>query len=132
MDNLDFIQFFALPCPLLLSDLYPAIFLQKTPNYVIIKLSKIMKIKISKEKLKKELKLEQEKEKENKSFFSIFSSILIIILIIGIIIELVIIINLNNKINKLKENINNIPNLEYVYEENKLPDLYTIDFKDVF
>lgn len=130
MDNLDFIQFFALPCPLLLSDLYPAIFLQKTPNYVIIKLSKIMKIKISKEKLKKELKLGQ--EKENKSFFSIFSSILIIILIIGIIIELVIIINLNNKINKLEENINNIPNLEYVYEENKLPDLYTIDFKDVF
>lgn len=74
-----------------------------------------MKIKLSKEKLKKELNVEEKKkEKANKSFFSIFSVVLIILLILGIIIETVFIVTLNNKINNLEEAVNNIPNIECV------------------
>ena len=80
-----------------------------------------MKIKISKEKLNKELNLNQEKkEKTNKSFFNIFSIILIALLILGIIIETVMIITLNNKIDKLEEDINNIPSIECIYEDSYL------------
>ena len=80
-----------------------------------------MKIKISKEKLNKELNLNQEKkEKTNKSFFNIFSIILIALLILGIIIETIIIITLNNKIDNLEEDINNIPSIECIYEDSYL------------
>lgn len=80
-----------------------------------------MKIKISKEKLNKELNLNQEKkEKTNKSFFNIFSIILIVLLILGIIIETVMIITLNNKIDNLEEDINNIPSIECIYEDSHL------------
>ena len=80
-----------------------------------------MKIKISKEKLNKELNLNQEKkEKTNKSFFNIFSIILIALLILGIIIETVMIITLNNKIDNLEEDINNIPSIECIYEDSHL------------
>ena len=80
-----------------------------------------MKIKISKEKLNKELNLNQEKkEKTNKSFFNLFSIILIALLILGIIIETVMIITLNNKIDKLEEDINNIPSIECIYEDSYL------------
>ena len=80
-----------------------------------------MKIKISKEKLNKELNLNQEKkEKTNKSFFNIFSIILIALLILGIIIETIIIITLNNKIDNLEEDISNIPSIECIYEDSHL------------
>lgn len=84
-----------------------------------------MKIKISKEKLNKELNLNQEKkEKTNKSFFNIFSIILIALLILGIIIETIIIITLNNKIDNLEEDINNIPSIECIYEDSYLQKLF--------
>ncbi len=72
-----------------------------------------MKIKISKEKLKKELNLEEEKiekTKNKKSFFEIFSIVLIAILIVGMIVELIVIVSLNNKITEL-ENVN-FPGIE--------------------
>ena len=74
-----------------------------------------MNIKLSKEKLKKELNIEgKKKEKANKSFFSIFSVVLIILLILGIIIETVFIVTLNNKIDNLEEAVNNMPSIECV------------------
>ena len=80
---------------------------------------------MSKEKLKKELNIEEKKkEKTNKSFFSIFSVVLIILLILGIIIETVFIVTLNNKINNLKEAVNNIPSVESVYEGDHLQELF--------
>lgn len=72
-----------------------------------------VKIKISKEKLKKELNLEEEKiekTKNKKSFFEIFSIVLIAILIVGMIVELIVIVSLNNKITEL-ENVN-FPGIE--------------------
>lgn len=76
-----------------------------------------VKIKISKEKLKKELNLKEEKiekTKDKKSFFEIFSIVLIAILIVGMIVELIIIISLNNKISEL-ENVN-FPGIETLEE----------------
>lgn len=72
-----------------------------------------MKIKISKEKLKKELNLEEEKTektRDKKSFFEIFSIVLISLLIVGMIVELIVIVSLNNKITEL-ENVN-FPGIE--------------------
>lgn len=84
-----------------------------------------MKIKLSKEKLKKELNIEEKnKEKTNKSFFSIFSVVLIILLILGIIIETVFIVTLNNKIDNLEEAVNNIPSIECVYDGDILQEIF--------
>lgn len=84
-----------------------------------------MKIKLSKEKLKKELNIEvKKKEKANKSFFSIFSVVLIVLLILGIIIETVFIVTLNNKINNLEEAVNNIPSIECVDDGDNLQKLF--------
>ena len=72
-----------------------------------------VKIKISKEKLKKELNLEEEKTEKTrgkKSFFEIFSIVLISLLIVGMIVELIVIVSLNNKITEL-ENVN-FPGIE--------------------
>lgn len=72
-----------------------------------------VKIKISKEKLKKELNLEEEKTektRDKKSFFEIFSIVLIALLIVGMIVELIVIVSLNNKITEL-ENVN-FPGIE--------------------
>ena len=76
---------------------------------------KTMKIKLSKEKLEKELNLkdeekvaEKQEEKPNK-FFNIFSTVLIILLSVAIVVELVVIITLNGKINNLEEEINKLP-----------------------
>ena len=76
---------------------------------------KMMKIKLSKEKLERELNLKDEKkvaekqeEKPNK-FFNIFSTVLIILLSVAIVVELVVIITLNSKINNLEEEINKLP-----------------------
>lgn len=74
-----------------------------------------MKIKLSKEKLEKELNLKDEKkvaerqeEKPNK-FFNIFSTVLIILLSVAIVVELVVIVTLNGKINNLEEEIDKLP-----------------------
>lgn len=76
---------------------------------------KMMKIKLSKEKLERELNLKDEKkvaerqeEKPNK-FFNIFSTVLIILLSVAIVVELVVIVTLNSKINNLEEEINKLP-----------------------
>ena len=76
---------------------------------------KMMKIKLSKEKLERELNLKDEKkvaekqeEKPNK-FFNIFSTVLIILLSVAIVVELVVIITLNSKINNLEEEIDKLP-----------------------
>ena len=76
-----------------------------------------VKIKISKEKLKKELNLEEEKTEKTrgkKSFFEIFSIVLISLLIVGMIVELIVIVSLNNKITEL-ENVN-FPGIETLEE----------------
>ena len=129
MDNLDFILSFAFTYLSRYNDLSSAIYLQKIQMYATINLTKgkIMKIKLSKEKLEKELKIEEEKKEESKqkkSFFNIFSTVLIILLVIGIIVEIIVIVTLNNRINNLEEEIANIPQIECVY---KSPEL-DIDF----
>ena len=76
---------------------------------------KMMKIKLSKEKLERELNLkdeekvaEKQEEKPNR-FFNIFSTVLIILLSVAIVVELVVIVTLNSKIDNLEEEINKLP-----------------------
>ena len=102
-----------------------------------------MKIKLSKEKLEKELKIsdenteikqeetkktEEKTKKEKRSFFDIFSTILIIILLVGVVIEIVVIISLNSRINKLNDQIANLPQVECVYEA---PEIEVLGIKQI-
>ena len=76
-----------------------------------------VKIKISKEKLNKELNLKEEKiekVRDKKYFFEIFIIVLIAILIVGMTVELIILISHNNKISEL-ENVN-VPGIETLEE----------------
>lgn len=70
-----------------------------------------MKIKLEKEKI--ENLTNDEKINKNKvkkySFFKIFTIILLTLLIIAIIVETIYIIVLNDKINKIQQDIDNIP-----------------------
>lgn len=73
-----------------------------------------MKIKLEKEKI--ENLTNDEKTNENKvnkvkkySFFKIFAIILLTLLVIAIIVETIYIIVLNDKINKMQQDIDNIP-----------------------
>ena len=70
-----------------------------------------MKIKLEKEKI--ENLTNDEKINKNKvkkySFFKIFAIILLTLLVIAIIVETIYIIVLNDKINKIQQDIDNIP-----------------------
>ena len=112
MEKFVCIRFFASRFRLPQNAIFSAIFLQKIRLCVTMK---TMKIKLSKEKLEKELNLkdeekvaERQEEKPNK-FFNIFSTVLIILLSVAIVVELVVIVTLNSKINNLEEEIDKLP-----------------------